>query len=59
MDYNDDLAFNLNSVNGDASALVMENEHLRLQNRSLTEQLRELRVSFEQATGPKRFSGVR
>jgi len=58
MDYNDNLASNLNNWT-EKNALVMENEHLRLQNRSLTEQLKELKVCLEQATGPKKFSNVR
>jgi|21_taG_2_1085346.scaffolds.fasta_scaffold72613_3 regulator of replication initiation timing len=58
MDYDDNLAFNLDNWT-EKNALVMENEHLRLQNRSLTEQLKELKVCLEQATGPKRLSNVR
>jgi len=58
MDYDDNLAFNLDNWT-EKNALVMKNEHLRLQNRSLTEQLKELKVCLEQATGPKRLSNIR
>ena len=53
MDYDDNLAFIINSTHADTSALMSENEMLKRQNRSLNEQLRELRVSLEQETGPK------